>query len=78
MMYLCRIGRVVNVNLVTFHNDDESRFMRKSTMWVLNRSDTNQAVQAQEMTRVGIFWIWKVEELYNPCSENKESDLLRN
>ena len=33
--------------------------MRKPTMWYQNRSDTNQAVQAQKMARD---WILKVEE----------------
>ena len=51
--------------------------MGKPTMWFPNRSDTNRAVQAQKMARDGKFWIWKVEELYYPCSENKGADQLR-
>ena len=43
-------------------------------MWFPNRSDTNRAVQAQKMARDWKFWIWKVEELYYPCSENKGTD----
>ena len=46
-------------------------------MWFQNRSDTNQAVQAQKMARDWKFWIWKVEELYYPCSANKGADQLR-
>ena len=45
--------------------------MGKPTMWCLNRSDTNQAVQARKMARGWKFWIYKVEELYYQCSENK-------
>ena len=51
--------------------------MRKPTMWFLTRSDTNRAVQAQKMARSWKFWIKKVDELYNPCSENKGADQLR-
>ena len=46
-------------------------------MWFLNRSDINQAVQAQKMARSLKFWIKKVDELYYPCSENKGADQLR-
>ena len=41
------------------------------------RSDTNQAVQSQEMVRGWKVWIYNVEELYYPCSENKGADQLR-
>ena len=34
-----------------------SRVMRKATIWLPNKSDTNQAVQAQKMTRCWTFWI---------------------
>ena len=51
--------------------------MGKPTMWFLNRSDTNQAVQAQKQARSLKFWIYKVEELYYPGSENKGADQLR-
>ena len=51
--------------------------MRRPTLWFPDRSDTNQAVQAQNMARGWKFWIWKVEELYYPCSENKGADQLR-
>ena len=37
--------------------------MEKPTMWFSNRSDTNRAVQAQNMARGWKFWIYKVEEL---------------
>ena len=46
-------------------------------MWFRNRSDTNQAVQAQKMAGDWKFWIYKVEEVYYPCSENKGADQLR-
>ena len=50
--------------------------VRKLTIWVPTRSDTNQAVQAQKMARGWKFWFKKVEELYYPCSENKGADQL--
>ena len=34
-----------------------SRLVGKPTMWFPNRSDTNQAVQAQKMARDWKFWI---------------------
>ena len=40
--------------------------VRKPTIWVPTRSDTNWAVQSST-----------VEELYYPCSENKGADQLR-
>ena len=52
--------------------------MRKPTIWVPTRSDTNQAVQSQKMVSGWKFWIYKVEELYYPCSENNGADQLRN
>ena len=51
--------------------------MRKPTFWFLTWSDTNQAVQLQKMARDLKFWIQKVEELYDLCSENKGADQLR-
>ena len=53
------------------------RDMRKPTLWFPTRSDTNRAVQAQKLARGWKFWIYKVEELYFPCSENKGADQLR-
>ena len=44
-------------------------------MWFSNRSDKKQAAQAQKV-EVGNFGFKKVEELYNPCSENKGADQL--
>ena len=41
------------------------------------RSDTNRAVQPQKMARGSKFRIQEVEELYYPCSENKDADQLR-
>ena len=46
-------------------------------MWFPNSSDTNRPVQAQKQARSLKFWIYKVEELYYPCSENKDADQLR-
>ena len=51
--------------------------MRKPTIWVLTRSETNQAVQSQKMVRGWKFWIKKVEEFNYPCSKNKGADQLR-
>ena len=50
--------------------------VRKPTIWVPTKSDTNRAVQSQKMVRGWKFSIWKVEELYYPCSENKGADQL--
>ena len=44
---------------------------------VPTRFDTKRSVQSQKMVRGLKFWIWKVEELYYPCSENKGADQLR-
>ena len=54
-----------------------SRNVRKATMWILTRFDTNQAVQPQEIARGLKFCIYEEEELYYPCSENKGADQLR-
>ena len=51
--------------------------MRKSTIWILTRSDTNQAVQPLKMARDWKVWITEVEGLYYPSSENKGADQLR-
>ena len=51
--------------------------MRKPTIWVPTRSDTNRPVQSQKLVRGWKFWTYKVEELYYPCSENKGADQLR-
>ena len=51
--------------------------VRKPTVWVPTRSDTNRAVQSQNMVGGWIIWIQKVEELYYPCSENNGADQLR-
>ena len=44
---------------------------------MLTRSDTNQAVQPLKLARGGKFWIYEVEGLYFPSSENKGADQLR-
>ena len=50
--------------------------MRKPTIWVPTRSDTNRPIQSQKMVGGWKFWIQKVEELYYPCSKNKGADQL--
>ena len=59
-----------------FHHE-MSLCVRKPTIWVPTRFDTNRAVQSQKMIKGWKFWIWKEEELHNPCSENKGADQLR-
>ena len=54
-----------------------SRNVGKSTMLILTRSDTNQAVQPLEMARGLKFHIKEVKILYFPSSENKGADQLR-
>ena len=54
-----------------------SRLVGKPTMWFPKRSHTNRPVQAQKQARSLKFWIYKVEELYYPRSENKDADQLR-
>ena len=43
-------------------------------MWFSNRSDTTRSEQAHKMARDWKFRIYKVVELYYPCSENKGAD----
>ena len=50
--------------------------VRKLTIWVATRSDINHAVEAQKMARGWKFWIEEEEELYYPCSKNKDADQL--
>ena len=50
--------------------------VRKPTIWILTRSDTNQAVQLLEIARGLKFCIKEVEVLYYPSSENKGADQL--
>ena len=45
--------------------------VRKPTIWILTRSDTNQAVKPLEMARGLKLWIKEVEVLYYSSSENK-------
>ena len=54
-----------------------SHLVGKPTMLFPTRSDTNRDVQAQKQARSLKFWIYKVEELHYPCSENKGADQLR-
>ena len=54
-----------------------SRLVGKPTMWFLNSSNTNQAVQSQKTARSMKFRIYEVQGFYYPCSENKGADQLR-
>ena len=51
--------------------------MRKPTIWVPTRSDTNRAVQSQKQARSLKFRIYEEEGLCYPCRENKGADQLR-
>ena len=51
--------------------------MGKPTVWFLDRSDINQAVQSQKQARSLKFWSKVEEELHYPSSENKGADQLR-
>ena len=53
-----------------------SLIVRKPTFWFSTRSDTNRAVQSQEMARGLKFRFKKVKGLYYLCSENKGADQL--
>ena len=46
-------------------------------MWFPNRSDTNRPLQLQKQASSLKFWGYVEEELYYPCSENKDADQLR-
>ena len=46
-------------------------------MWFPNRFYTNRDAQAQKMAYGWKFWLYKVEKLYYPSSENKGADQLR-
>ena len=52
--------------------------MRKPTIWFLNWSNTNRAVQAQKQARNLKFCFFDEEKgLYYLCSENNGADQLR-
>ena len=51
--------------------------MGKQTIWVLTRSNTNQAVQSQKIARSLKFCMKEEEGLYYPLNENKGADQLR-
>ena len=51
--------------------------VRKPTIWVPTRSDTNQPVQSQKQARSLKFRIKEEEGLYYLCSENKGANQLR-
>ena len=52
--------------------------MRKPTIWVSNqvRHKPGCTVTEDILARGLKFWIYKVEEMYYPCSENKGDDQL--
>ena len=50
--------------------------MKKTTIWVPTRSETNQPVQSQKIARGLKFRMKEEEGLYYPCSENKGADQL--
>ena len=55
--------------------DDKWAALRENlSSGFLTRSDTNRAVQPQNMSRGLKFRIKVVEGLYYPCSENKGAD----
>ena len=58
-------------------NSNEPVHEKTNNLWFLTRSDTNRPVPAQKMARGLKFSIWKEEELYYSCSENKGADQLR-
>ena len=51
--------------------------MRKRSSGFPSRSDINRAAQSPKMARGLKFWIYEVEILYYPYSENKDADQLR-
>ena len=53
-----------------------SRVVRKQTFWFPTWSDTNQAVQLQNIDRGLKFRVKKAEGLYFLCSKNKGADQL--
>ena len=73
----CRAHLANHDELISKVRFNLSLCVRKPTIWIPTRSDTNQSVQLQKMVRSLKFWILKVEELYYPCSENKGADQLR-
>ena len=70
----CQMNRICEL---VIRLSDMSLCVRKLTILVPTRCDTNRAVQSQKMVRGLKFWIKIVEELYYPCSENKGADQLR-
>ena len=64
-------------NMITCTKNNMSMCVRKPTIWVPTRPDTNRDIQSQMMVRGWKFWIQKVEELYYRCSENEGADQLR-
>ena len=51
--------------------------MRKTTIWVSDRSDTNWPVQLQKQARSLKFWTEEEKGWNYLCSENKGADQLR-
>ena len=61
----------------TESEEEMSLCMRKPTIWVPTRSDTNLPVQSQEQARSLKIRIYQEEGMYYLCSKNKGADQLR-
>ena len=79
-----RMLRIINPNgLSTMESMSKmyevhmSLCVRKPTIWVPIRINTNWAVQSQKLVRGLKFWIEKIEDLYYMCNKNKGADQLR-
>ena len=70
--------KVIDVDVLqkTYASKYLSLCMRKPTIWVPTRSDTNWAVQSQKQARGLKFWLKVEEELYYPSSKEKGADRL--
>ena len=66
-----------NISALDRNSTIMSPLVGKPTMWFPNMVDTNRPVQSQKRARSLKFRIYKVKELYYPCSENKGADQLR-
>ena len=54
-----------------------SHAMRKPTMFLPKRSDTNRPVQSQKMARDLKLWALKVNELYYPSSGKAKMSTIK-
>ena len=75
--YRARISNVIHKNVIEVRVN-LSDVVRKPVLGFPTRSNTNQAVQLQNLA-IGLkFWIKEVEGLCYQCSENKGADQLPN